>query len=307
MIANQQALLRRELLEHKAIFITPVVVAGLYVLMTLTGQVEVGGHEKVVNLTIVALSNITEEQRSLMWMLGMASIALAFTIVMWIVIVFYSLDALYAERKDKSILFWRSLPVTDAETVISKLLTALLAIPLITAVAAIVTQLLVLVIASVWVKLQGGDAGHLIWAAVPFVDLFAASIIFAFAIPLWLAPFVGWFLFVSGVSKRLPLLLAFLPIFVLPMMEAMMGDTHFTRDAFFLRTVTPDLFDGATLMEILRMADNHDYQQAAESMDLMDTIDLGRFFSSASLWAGFVVCGLFSAAAIYVRRYRDES
>jgi hypothetical protein len=102
----------------------------------------------------------------------------------------------------------------------------------------------------------------------------------------------------------MPLMLAFLPIFVLPMLEAMMGDTRMFRDAFFLRTVTPPIFDGGGIAELIK---GGNFYQAAETVDIMGSINFIRFMSSPSLWSGLVVCGLLVAATIYVRRYRDDS
>ena len=265
MIENQLALIRREVWEHRGIYIVPVVIALLLSLMTITGQIEVSMYDEIVNLTIVFLSSVSESQRALVFEIILGLMAVIFALSMWVVTVFYCLDALYAERKDKSILFWRSLPVTDSETVLSKLLIALLVIPLITLVTVYITHIVVLLALSLWVAIQGGDVGHLIWSSVPLVDTWFATAKFIFSVPLWLAPFVGWFLFVSGFVKRMPLMLAFLPIFVLPMLEAMMGDTRMFRDAFFLRTVTPPIFDGGGIAELIK---GGNFYQAAETVEV---------------------------------------
>jgi ABC-2 type transport system permease protein len=304
MINHQIALIQREIWEHRAIYIVPAVIATLLTLMTVTGQIQVTMHDKIVNLTIVFLSNVTDQERSVIFDIVLGLMAIIFSMAMWAVTVFYCLDALYAERKDKSILFWRSLPITDAETVISKLLIALLVIPLITLAVVLATDLVILLIMSVWVAIQGGDAGHLIWNSVSLFDSWIAISFFVLALPLWLAPFVGWFLFVSGFVKRMPLMLAFLPIFILPMLEAMTSQTTVFWDALFVRTVTPPLFEGGGIVEMLQ---NGELRRAAESIDLMGAINFGKFLSSPGLWTGLIVCGLLTTAAIYVRRYRDES
>ncbi len=304
MINHQIALIQREIWEHRAIYIVPAIIATLLTLMTVTGQIQVTMHDKIVNLTIVFLSNVTEQERAAIFDIVLGLMAVIFSMAMWAVTVFYCLDALYAERKDKSILFWRSLPITDAETVISKLLIALLVIPLITLVVVLATDLVVLLVMSVWIAIQGGDAGHLIWNSVSLFDSWIAVSFFVLALPLWLAPFVGWFLFVSGFVKKMPLMLAFLPIFILPMLEAMTSQTTVFWDAFFVRTVTPPLFEGGGIIEMVR---NGELRLAAESLDLLSTINFGKFVSSPGLWTGLIVCGLLSTAAIYVRRYRDEN
>ena len=114
--------------------------------------------------------------------------------------------------KDKSILFWRSLPVTDAETVISKLLTAVILLPALMAIGIFVTHIVNLVITSIGVMTKGGSASTLIWGSVPFLDNWTATLIVIMASGLWMSPFIGWFLLVSAWTKRMPLLVAFMPI-----------------------------------------------------------------------------------------------
>ena len=226
---------------------------------------------------------------------------------MWILTIFYALDSLYAERKDRSILFWRSIPVTDSETVISKLLTALLVIPLVSFVLIVVTHLAVLLITSVWIGVRGGNAWHLIWASAPFFDNWTATLIFLLALPLWLSPFVGWFLFVSAFAKRSPFLTAFLPLAILPLVEKMLFNTGVFAEAFFVRSVKIPLFIELDTLERLFEEGDHFAMIEAARLSLLDLMDLGGFLLNPGLWLGIVVCGLFTAAAVYVRRYRDDS
>lgn len=305
MIANQVPLLKRELWEHRAIYVTPVVIALLVSLMSITGQVTISAFGQKVDVAILAATNVGEDVRAAAIGVLMTGVSSLFAIAMWILIVFYALDALYAERKDRSILFWRSMPCSDAETVVSKLLAALFVIPLVTFAAIIVTHLVVLVCTSVWVSVRGANAWHLIWSAAPFVDNWAATAAFLFALSLWLSPFVGWFLFVSAYTRRSPLLVAFLPIAILPMLEKSLLGSTVLAQAFFVRSAQLPLFRGMGTADFLdlegpRLPDNL-------SFTLLSYLDLARFFSSAGLWLGLIVCGLFTAAAIYLRRYRDDS
>ena len=304
MISNQLSLVRRELWEHRAIYIAPLVIALVMSLMSLTGQVTISAFGHEVDLAIIGASSAGEIERQA----AITAILMIFTSIFalgaWILMIFYSLDALYAERRDKSILFWRSLPVTDAETVISKLLTAVLVIPLTAFAFVVVTHLLNLILWSIWLSIQGGDAGHILWSAAPLFDNWAATLIIAVAMPLWLSPLIGWFLFVSAFTKRSPLLIAFLPMFVVPMLEKLVSSTSLFWDAIFARSVRPPLFKG---IDVFRIFDEDNFQIAADTASLLAKIDLARFLSSPSMWLGLVVCGLFTTAAIYIRRYRDES
>lgn len=306
MIRTQLALLQRELWEHRAVFVVPVVVAVITLLTSWTGQVTIGELEHL-DIGIVGLSNMPENVRAAALSFTMVGLSVSFIIAMWILTIFYALDALYAERKDRSILFWRSIPVTDFETVLSKLLTALLVIPLVTFVIIAVTQLLVLLSLTVQIDFRGGSPWQLLWSAAPFLDTWAATMVLLIALPLWLSPFIGWFLFVSAFTKRSPLLVAAMPIVLLPMFEKLFFDSAIMAEAFFVRSVKFPLFTGVDNMALM-MQETDDLAALAEAeLSVFSLLDLGNFLASPQLWLGIVVCGLFSAAAIYVRRYRDES
>ncbi|MDX1480315.1 MAG: ABC-2 transporter permease [Woeseiaceae bacterium] len=304
MIAHQLALVRREFWEHRAIWIAPAAVALVLTLLVATSFVAASNFGEVVDLAILGASNVGDAERRAALMAFLAGNTVIFVIEMWILTVFYGLDALYAERKDKSILFWRSLPITDAETVVSKLLTAAVLIPVVTFVAVVGTHLVTLGVTSIWVNMQGASPMRIIWNSAPLFDAWAAILIVLLATPVWLSPFIGWFLFVSAWTKRSPLLMAFLPLFVVPMLE------YFTLRTSFLWTAIRTRVDGIPLFRGFdpgRFFDEHDLRVTAESVSLLGQLDVIRFLTSPGLWAGLVVCGLFSTAAIYVRRFRDES
>jgi ABC-2 type transport system permease protein len=305
MIGTQVALIKRELWEHRAISFTPLVIALIVAVMAITGQAVVSAFDQAVDIAILGATNLESRERAAAVSVLMAGISSLLIMAMWVLSVFYSLDALYAERKDRSILFWRSLPCTDSETVISKLLTAVFVIPLMTFAVILLTHLVVLALASVWLGFMGANPWHLIWRAAPFLDNWTATLLFMLALPLWLAPFTGWFLFVSAFTRRSPLLVAFLPIVLLPMLERSLIGTTLFLDAFFVRTGSLPLFRG---MNTGAMFSSDGGEWRLEHPDgMLSLLDLPGFFGSASLWLGLLVCGLFITAAIYVRRYRDDS
>jgi len=306
MMQGQLALLERELWEHRSIYVVPIVVAIIMTLAALTGQVSINGMEHV-DIGIVGASNMPDNARAAVLSGIMIGLSTTFVFSMWILTIFYALDSLYAERKDRSILFWRSMPSTDLETVLSKLLTAMLVIPLVTFAMILVTHLAVLLFASVWVAARGGSGLTLIWGSVPFFDNWTATLIFVLALPLWLSPFIGWFLFVSAFTKRSPFLTAFLPIAILPMLENMLFDTAVFAEAFFVRSIKMPLFINPGTMERLFEEGDGFALLADAQLSLLGLMDLGGFLTNPGLWLGLIVCGLFTAAAIYMRRYRDDS
>ena len=305
MISHYMALMKRELWEHRSIWVTPAAIASIVTLGTVTALAFAGNFAKELDVAIFGAQNLAgdTERRAVLTGLFFGSSWL-FLLGLGVLTVFYTLDSLYAERKDKSILFWRSLPVTDAETVIAKLLTALLLIPAVAVIAIIATHLVNLLITSAWVSMRGGDAGVLIWGSVPLFDNWLALTISIFGMAIWMSPFLGWFLFVSAFTKRSPLLMAFLPLILIPMIEGTFSRTAHFAEAVWGRGAQIPLF---VEMDFERLFDDGHPQITKEMVSLLAHIDLGRFFTSVDTWIGIIVCGLLTTAAIYVRRYRDES
>jgi ABC-2 type transport system permease protein len=159
----------------------------------------------------------------------------------------------------------------------------------------------------VQIDFRGGSPLEMIWKAAPFADTWAATIVLLLALPLWLSPFIGWFLFVSAFTKRSPLLVAAMPIILLPMFERLFFDSKLLAEAFFLRSIQFPLFTGVDNMDLIFQEGEDLAKLAEEELSVFALLDLGNFLASPQLWLGIVVCGLFTAAAIYVRRYRDES
>ncbi|MCH7820836.1 MAG: ABC-2 transporter permease [Proteobacteria bacterium] len=306
MITNQLALIRRELWEHSSIWVTPAAIVFVLALGAIASFVAASGFGVAVDIAIIGASNVGDAERRVALMVALLLNTSVLLIAMWILTIFYSLDALYTERKDKSILFWRSLPITDTEAVLSKLLTAAILIPLVTFVAVIVSHLINLLLTSIWISFEGGSASHLIWGSVPLFDTWAAILIVMIAAPLWASPIIGWFLFVSAWTKRSPLLMAFLPIIVLALLEYVVFRSHLLFAAIGSRTqlinmpifnVDPSVF----------FNDNNFPIHPQDGLSLLAHLDVGKFVTSPGLWAGLAVCGLLVTAAIYVRRYRDDS
>lgn len=308
MINQQLALVRREIWEHRSIWVTPAAVAAVVTLLAVAMVVAIGAFGEAVNADIGKIADMTapENVRRAALAASLIGNTTVFIFAMWFLTLFYCLDALYAERKDKSILFWRSLPITDAETVISKLLVVFLAIPLATFAAVVVSHLLNLIIVSIWLATQGANPGRMIWGAVPLFDTWGAVLSILIALPIWLAPLLGWFLFVSAWAKRGPLLRAVLPIVVLPILEYIVFKTRVLGELILsrLRVDSIPLFDG---LKHASFDEDELRSMLTENLSLISWLDYGAFLSSIEVWAGLIVCGLFASGAIYLRRYRDDT
>jgi ABC-2 type transport system permease protein len=305
MIGNQLALIKRELWEHRSIYVTPLAVASIVTLSVLAMLVFASGFAKELDLAIFGASNIAGEgERRAALTAFFVGTSWLFLVALAILTVFYCLDSLYGERKDKSILFWRSLPITDAETVVSKLITAIVIIPIVAVIGIIATHIVNLIITSLWVSMKGGDAGLLIWGSVPIFDNWMAAFIVVLASGIWMSPFIAWFLFVSAWTKRAPLLMAFMPLILIPLLEWIFLRTRFFATAVLDRGDAIPLF---RTLDFESFFEEEHWRHGVDSISLLGHLDVVRFLTSPSMWGGLLVCALFVTAAIYVRRYRDES
>ena len=304
MITNQLALIRREIWEHRSIYVTPMAIASIVTLGVFAMLIFASGFAAELDAVIFGATNIAgETERKAALTLYFLGTSWLFLVALAILTVFYCLDSLYAERKDKSILFWRSMPVTDAETVISKLIIALLVIPVAAIIGIIVTHLVNLVVTSVWVSMKGGDASLLIWGSVSLLDNWLAAVIVILATGIWMSPFIGWFLFVSAYTKRSPLLMAFMPLVLIALLEKIILRTHIFAQYVLGRADEMPLI---RTENVERFFDEEQWRIAEGATHLLVHLDIVQFLTSPATWAGIIVCGLLSTAAIYVRRYRGE-
>jgi ABC-2 type transport system permease protein len=305
MINHQLALVKREMWEHRSIYMTPAAIASIVTLGVLAMLAFASGFAAELDVAIFGAQNIAgePERRAVLtgFFLGTSWI---FLVALMILTVFYCLDSLYAERKDKSILFWRSLPITDAETVISKLLTAIFVLPVATVVGIIVTHLINLIVLSIWVWMKGGDGLVLVWGSIALLDNWLAAFIIVIASGIWMSPFIGWFLLVSAYTKRSPLLMAFMPIIVIGLLEGIVFRTHVFAENVLGRGDGIPLFRKASIEQFF---EDEQWRIGESATSLLTHIDVVQFVTAPATWAGIVVCGLLCTGAIYVRRFRDES
>src|ERR1700682_1804669 len=205
-----------------------------------------------------------------------------------IVGVFYTLDALYGERRDRSILFWKSLPVSDLTAVLSKLTIPLVILPLLSFVISLATQFTMLLLSSV-ILLGSGVNIAALWTGVSF---FHVSLVLLYHLltvhGLWYAPLYGWLLLVSAWAPRAPIIWAFLPPFVICGVEKIAFNTSHLLALLQYRLLGPE--DAMA--------------QHTQPNDFMATLIPEHFFSTPGLWIGRAVAAAFLAAAVRLRRYQ---
>ena len=146
-----------------------------------------------------------------------------FGMVIGFVLFFYLLGALYDDRRDRSVLFWKSMPVSDSATVLSKALTAIVMLPVLAAILSLATWLIMQILFSVVVLFHGGNPLTLIWTQS---SLFTAPLLLAAVLPivmLWMLPTAGWLLLCSAASRSTPFLWAVLIPILLGILNGWIG------------------------------------------------------------------------------------
>src|SRR6478609_537979 len=184
----------RELWENRSIYIAPLAVA----VVVLFGFM-ISTYGMPERRRGVLLMDLAKQQALISEPYDVAAMMLIFTV--FIVGVFYCLDALYGERRDRSILFWKSLPVSDLTTVLSKASIPLLILPLVTFVIIVATQFVMLLWSSVVLLTSGVNP----LTTLTHTNLFQNTLILAYgltALSLWHAPIYGWALLISGWARR---------------------------------------------------------------------------------------------------------
>jgi ABC-2 type transport system permease protein len=305
-------LLRREFWENRAIAIAPAVIAGVLLLIALLavgGAVSIQVGDGSIDLA-AAVRGLAPEKVGPLMQVGLMSVGIFFNSVMIFVVAFYLLDSLYADRKDRSILFWKSLPVSDTTVVLSKLATAALVIPVVT--------LMVFVITAVALWLIGGGAAAVagngaVLAQGPVVIL-QTSLTFLYALfvqSLWYLPLFGWLLLASAWAKRGVLWWAVLPPVALIMLENLLFGSRVVARTLVDRIggVFPLAFRDADEIELQVQGHGGDGHPVEMTMpdSALEMIDPGPLLTDPGLWGGFIVAAVFLAGAIWLRRYRDET
>lgn len=276
---------RRELWENRSIYLGPLAVAAVFLVGFLVSLVRLPGRIRAAQaLGPARLQEVVE--------LPYVMIAIMLMAIFLIVAAYYCLDALYGERRDRSILFWKSMPVSDLTTVLSKASIPILALPLLTFAVTMVTQLIMLLASSVVLAGAGMSAATL-WAHVSFFDVSLANFLHIVAYHgLWYAPFYGWLLLASAWAKRAPLLWAALPPLAVIAVERIAFNTSHLADMVQYR------FMGSA---------ESGASASGMSMEMLAPDAVGQFLMSPGMGAGLAVTAAFLLAAARLHRSRGPA
>jgi ABC-2 type transport system permease protein len=316
-------LIRREIWEHRSLWIAPLIWVAIIFLMfswVLFFKLGADHHsgqlfsaqnlEQVESLNesgraelqrIIELEDDRAQTPLALTYLAINGLIAAFVTM---VVFFYLIDCLYAERRDRSILFWKSLPVSDTQVVVSKFLVAMVAVPLGVIVLSAAVQLLML---GMWtIRTHGTVIGQLTpdWNLLSWLRAQGLELGMMIGGLMWYAPIAAYFMLLSVWARRLVILWAVLPIIALPLLE------WFFLDRFEVLKFLGQRFGGYVRelnLDVTPFKGDHEGFYVPRVQELYDALDLSGMFTSAEAWIGMAAAAAMLFVAIRIRRYRDDS
>ena len=325
-------LLKREYWEHKGGFLwAPLIAGGISLLLSLMaiivatvaarraigeGEMEIDG----VTINGLDLGQLTGrlDAQEMQQFASAVDLTLFMSsvwpyIVLAFVVFFYCLGALYDDRKDRSVLFWKSLPLSDGQTVLSKVVSATVVAPVLATAAAVVTMFAFMIMISAVVVLHGGDAMTMIWGPSSPLKLVGGMLAAIPVYTLWALPTIGWLLLCSSFARSKPFLWALMvPLFagIIVSWFDLMKLFNMDSSWFWANVVGRSLlgtFPGVELAYRDSLAETMRNSQGPQSlMEFASAQDTLLTLATPDLWIGVAAGVAMIFIAIRLRRWRDE-
>ena len=271
---------QREFWEYRSLYIAPLAAASLFLFGFMISLIHLPARMRAAGVDPMQY-DFLEQSENLAALLIMATTL--------IVALFYCLDALYGERRDRSILFWKSLPVSDLTTVLSKASIPIVILPLLTFAVTIALWILMIFLGNAVLLASG------VSAATPHLSFFRLSMGLLYHLMvvhgLFYAPFYGWLLLVSAWARRAAFLWATVPPLAIGIAEKVAFNTSSFASMLGYR------LDGG--------AEDNSSNATAAFKAFMPHFSSGHLLFNPSLWTGLAVTAIFLAAAVYLRRNRE--
>lgn len=246
----------------------------------------------------------------------LVGVGLALTVLAFVVF-FYSLGSLYDDRRDRSVLFWKSMPVSDSQTVLSKVVWALVLAPAIAVAVGLVIGVALWVLSLIGAAVNGiPSAGAVLTHSHPLRVLGNILLILP-VYALWAMPTVGWLMFCSAWARRFPflwaVLLPLLTCLMITLVAAITGaatNFKFPYGALWytiwyrgVGSVVP-----GTWYALPQVNERVTSVSVESADDLAKAIDLTQgwyAFATLDLWIGVAIGVALIVAATYLRRWRE--
>ena len=320
-IGKIPALFKREYLDQRTGLITmPMVVAGLtllaLILGLITAEYQLGDDVKLDlgNVTVTLDGEVfTEadiedelEGRNLPEMISKAftgAISAGILLILPFVVFFSLLGTLYDDRRERSYLFWKSMPVSDTKEVLTKFGFNVFAGPLVLFAWGLALGIVAMAIVTPFIWAHGGSALDLLWGPAPFLSMWFGAAGTYWVLALWILPILAWLILASAFAPKKPLIFAVVPIIAIAVAESIIR----TGDSVFLEAIGSRFVEFGYIME-----DVFDHANRMKRNDIQVNLlrpsyawtALMASLASFKFWIGQLFTGAFLAGAIYLRRYK---
>lgn len=276
-------LVRRELWEHRSIYVAPASVALFAGLAHFVSSLSTADGRRDATLA--------GADGSLPFALHYQASIGVLVVAGLVVGALYCLDAMQGERRDRSILFWKSLPVSDLQTVLSKLAIPAVVMPVMLLGLAVLMNLLMVALQSLAWMLTGYDPREL-WARLDLGGLWIALSGGLLFMSFWYAPLWGWLLLVSAWARRAVIPWALAPFAAFLIVE------HIVLAHSHIHWALERWLAGGVLQPYTTRGDGRSWIGGPADIQPLDLLGLPQ------LWIGLAVAALFILLAVRVRRSR---
>jgi ABC-2 type transport system permease protein len=290
--------IRREIWENRSIYVAPLAVAAIYLLGYTISLIWLPHNMREVWMphTMREMATLKAPDSLIGLAMPYSHAAMLIALVAFLVGIFYSLEALHGERRDRSILFWKSLPVSDRTTVLSKASIPLVVLPVLVVAITVALQQIMRLLSLLVLLASGGDAAAL-WGRLPLSEMELVTLYGTALLVLWHAPIYCWFLLVSGWARRAAFLWAVVPWLALAAVENIAFHTS------YLGSMLRDRLFGFSAAGF-DLTDKNGVPIDAHFIPLAQLAP-GRFLSNPGLWMGLIVAAVCLVAAVRCRRFRE--
>lgn len=310
-------LLKREFWENRGgFFWAPVITGGIFVTLNLILAVigSIAARRSMGSSGFV-LNDAPEKMHRTVGAFGdgmlLGGVLLA-CVVLAFVVFFYALGTLYDDRRDRSVLFWKSLPISDAHTVLSKLAWALLLAPLLAIGIGILIGVALWLISALTITVNGLPAGAAVFTHSHPLRIIGGVLASLPVYVFWALPAVGWLMFCSAWARSKPFLWAVLvPVLacVIVSMTDILPGLSIRHDLVWYTVVYRGLLSVVPGTWLPTLKGAHASMDIESPDQLASALDLTRSwqaFATADLWIGAVIGVALIVGAIYLRRWRES-
>jgi ABC-2 type transport system permease protein len=318
-------LVKREFWEYRGSFFwAPLITAMVMIAISLMGLItaEVTAHQHGVSLNGFDIGKITSAMSAddidkLHAALDVSLLGMCFPIgiVLFFVLFFYGVGTLYNDRADRSVLFWKSLPFSDTETVLAKVAAVAVLAPTLAVVGMIVLQLGFLILMTGYALFHGVSALALLWSPTHLITLWLHMIVRIPVNAVWALPSIGWLFMCSSFARSKPFLWAVMVPVVSGVIVTWMNlmQSFSLASAWYWKHIVArlllSLVPGSWMwMDLSPASLAHLGNNPTEISDNILSLNaLGAQLMSPDLWIGAAVGAAMVVAAIYFRRKRVEA